>query len=119
MTARALIAAAINAAAIPGLEGKTVNVTDKYRQNLSPYEGFVRLARKAVDDSRLGFVNTWQIWMALPQDVVVAEDWIDNHGDALLAAINTEAMVLDLTPSVLVLDTNSVPGIVINAAREG
>ncbi|HSX66670.1 hypothetical protein [Nocardioides sp.] len=119
MTSRDVIAGAINNAGIPGAAGATVNVTARYRQTLTPFEGFVRLARKAIDDSRLGFMDTWQIWLALPQDVATAEEWIDNHGDALLAAVNTEATALDLTPSVLVLDANSVPGIVITAAREG
>lgn len=119
MTARDDIAAAINTAAITGVEGGTVNVTAKYRQTLTPFEGFVRLARTAIDDSRLGFMDTWQVWLALPQDVDTAEEWLEAHRTELLAAVNTEAIALDLTPSTLVLDTGSVPGLVINAAREG
>lgn len=119
MTTRDAIAAAINAANIPGVQGSTVNVTAKYRQTLGPYEGFVRLSRTAIDDTRLGFMDTWQVWLALPQDVASAEDWLEAHRYELLAAVNTEAIALDLTPSILLLDTNSVPGLIITAAREG
>lgn len=112
MTARAEIA---TAATITDL----TTVTEFYRQNLQPGQGFVKLGRKARDDSGFGFMDTWQVWIALPQDLAAAEKWLDDHLPTLIAAVAPAMVVTTATPSTLVFDTNSVPGVVIEGAREG
>jgi hypothetical protein len=112
MTARDEIAAA--ASTVAG-----VNVTPYYRQNLQAGQGFVRLHAKARDNSGFGWMDTWQVWLALPQDIPTAEAWLDDTTPALIEALSPVLVLTTVTPSTLVVDANSVPGVVIEGAREG
>lgn len=96
-----------------------LNVTPYYRQSLTPGHGFVRLANKARSTDGFGFMDTWEVWLALPQDIPTAEKWLENNTDALIAALAPLMVITTITPSELVLDANSVPGVVIAGAREG
>lgn len=111
---RTAIAAAVNA-----VEG--VNVTAYRRQQLTPYEGFVHLVRRVKPGNRLGWMDTWQVWIALPQDVAAAEAWTDTALPALLEAADDELIVTSAFPAELQTAPGAptVPGLVIEGAREG
>lgn len=114
-TTRAAIATAANAS------DTGVNITPKRRQNLAPLQGFVVLSRRVRPPNRLGWMDTWQVWLALPQDVAMADDWSDENLPVLLEALKgelivTSAFVAELQP---VPGAPVVPGLVIEGAREG
>lgn len=114
MSARDELAAA--ASTISG-----INVTPRYRQSPKPGDGFVRLSQRARDDSGLGFIDTWQIWLAVSQDVVTTEQWLEDNLDDLLAALDGAMYVTTVTPTELVIGTGgpSIPGVIVEGAREG
>lgn len=108
------------ASTVPGAAGgPNVKVSPYLRQTAQPYQGFVRLQAKTRDDTGLGFMDTWQVWILLPQDVAAAEKWIETNHALLIAALSPHMVVTTLTPSQLVLDSGTVPGVVIEGAREG
>lgn len=99
-----------------------VNCTPYYRQSLRPGDACVRLASQARSGNKFGYVNTWQIWLALPQDVAKAEKWLDEHGPELLAALKPEFIhgVSRVTPAELVLGGGKTTnGVIYEGAREG
>lgn len=96
-----------------------VTCTPYYRQSLRPGDACVRLARRDRDASRLGWIDTWQVWLALPQDVAAAEAWLDAHMADLVAALRPELVVTSIAPAELVLGANTVSGAVIEGARAG
>ena len=111
MTAREEIAAA---ATIDGL----TNVTPYYRQTLTARQGFVRLVSRVRGDNGFGWIDTWQIWLALEQDVVKTEKWLEQHLSDLMAAVDQELVVTSAAPMELGLST-VVPGLIIAGTREG
>lgn len=111
MTARQEIAAA---ATIDGL----TNVTPNYRQTLKPYEGFVRLVSRELGDNGFWWMDTWQIWIALEQDIPKNEKWLEDHLNDLMAAAGTAFNVTSAAPMELGLST-VVPGLIIAGTREG
>jgi hypothetical protein len=106
---RSDIAAAINFA--------WVEVAPEYRQNLAPYSGFVKWGGRIRDDSGLGWIDTWQIWIALPQDVKTAEEWLSGRLDELLQAVHTELVITSALPAELVLPGGSTNGLIIEGTR--
>lgn len=112
MTAREDLATA--ASSVAGLK-----VTPYYRQNLTTGNGFVRLAARNRPSNGLGWLDTWEIWIAAPSDVEASEKWIEAKQDALLAALEAEMLIGSLTPSDLVVGTTTTPGIVVSGVREG
>lgn len=97
-----------------------VNCKPYYRQSLKSGDAFVRLARRAPDPSGLGDTVVWQVWLALPQDVLAAEKWLDERVGDLYAALRGEMTITSITPAELVLGgTNSVNGVIVEGAREG
>lgn len=113
MSAREDIAAAVSA--VPG-----VTCTPTYRQSLGPGDAMVRLARTVPADNGFGHINTWQVWIGLPQDLATAEEWIDAHAAALLAAVAPELAGTSLTPADLVVLPGGpvVNGLILEGARE-
>lgn len=111
-TFREDLAAALTA--VPG-----VNVAPYYRQNAQPGMGFIRLHAKTRDDTGMGFMDTWQAWILLPQDLAAAELWLETNLPALIAAAAPHIVITTITPSQLVLEQGTVPGVVIEGAREG
>lgn len=111
---RAAVAAA--ASSVTG-----VNVTAYRRQNLAPLQGFVHFTRRARSGNRIGWVDTWQVWVALPTDVEAAEKWADDHLPELLDALRAELVITSAFPAELLPGTGAptVPGLVIEGAREG
>ncbi|MBS2939586.1 hypothetical protein KDN32_17745 [Nocardioides sp. J2M5] len=110
MAARADIAAA--ASTVVGLD-----IAAEYRQSLQPFTGFVKWNGLNRDDSGLGWIDTWQVWVALPQDVKAAEQWIATHLRDLLVALADELYVTTATPADLVLEGGSTNGLIIEGAR--
>lgn len=98
MTTRADIAAA--ATLVAG-----VNVSPYFRQNLKAGDGFVTFVSRARGDNGFGFVDTWGVFVAIPQDVKAAEEWLDANLDTLLAELDVEILVQTVAP-----DTFTLPG---------
>jgi hypothetical protein len=95
------------------------NVTPHRRQTLQPHQGFVVWTNRAQPANRLGWMDTWQVWIALPQDVAAAEKWMDEHLPTVLASLDAELIVTRAFPAKLSLDTGESSGVVIEGAREG
>lgn len=110
MTSRADIAAAMTATGV-------VNVTGAYRQTLKPGEGMVRWAGTSQASNRFGWVTTWQVWIALPQDVAAAEVWVDANMAALVDAANNEMTVTQVSPQQLALGDTLTNGLIIEGGR--
>lgn len=112
MTAREDIAAAVTGTGL-------VNVTPYYRQSLKPGDGFVRWAG-ATQDTRFASaqVSAFEVWVALPQDLKAAEQWIDANLPALMTALAGELVVTGATPNELVVGNGpGIPGIVLAGTR--
>lgn len=103
------------AAAANTVEG--VNVSPWYRQSTKPGDGFVALARSERDESRFGFINKWEVLVALPSNLRDAERKFADLMDPLLAALKTELIVTAFYPSNLAFGTDSVPCVVIEGSR--
>jgi hypothetical protein len=112
MSVRAELAAA--ASSVEGLD-----VVEYYRQSLRPGTGFVRLAEKTAADNGFGYVDTWDVVVVLPQDLVAAEKFLEYCQAPLLAALEAVMFVKTLTPTQIIFDAQSVPGVVVTGAREG
>jgi hypothetical protein len=112
MSARSEIATAAST-----VEGFTV--TPEYRQTLKPGEGFVKWSGRARDDSGLGWIDTWQVWIAFPQVITESEKWLTDHLDALVAAIDTELVVTTATAADLILGSTATNGLIIEGTRSG
>lgn len=104
------------ATSISTVEG--VNCTPYRRQTTTPGEAMVRFDRSARDDSGLGYLNTWQVCVILPQNVATADAWIDDHRDALIAAAEDHLVVTSLVVGQLPVDTSLVPCVVLEGVRE-
>lgn len=98
-----------------------VTCTPTYRQSLGPGDAMVRLARTVPADNGFGHINTWQVWIGLPQDLATAEEWIDVHAPALLTAVRGELAATSLTPADLVITPGGpvTNGLILEGAREG
>ena len=103
------------AAAASTVEG--VTVTAEYRQTLRPGHGFVKWNGRTRDDSGLGWLDIWQVWLALAQDVNTAEGWITDHLDTLIAAVDDQIVVTDASPADLMLGGHSTNGLIIEGTR--
>lgn len=117
MSAEAREAIAAAASSVPG-----VTCTPYYRQSLKPGDACVRLQVRTRAANGFGYVDTWQVWLALPQDVAAAEKWLDEHGHALTEALKPEFIggVQTVTPAELVLGTGAATnGVIYQGAREG
>jgi len=104
------------AAAASTVDG--VDVSPWFRQTTKPGAGMVRLERWTRSENGFGGVNTWQVWVTLPQDLATAEKWIDEHVSELVEALSPQMVVTSVTPQQLALDTGSVPIVVIEGSRE-
>lgn len=110
---RAAIAAAANA------HLGEHRVTPYYRQSTKPGWGWVSLASRDRDDSGFGFMDRYEVRVVLAQEIAQAEAWIDEHSDALVAAIAEELIVTTITPARLPLDQKTtVNALIIEGVRE-
>ena len=88
-----------------------------YWQISKPGHALVRLDNMTRDLSGFGFMATWQVQIALSQDIGQADQWIDAHAGDLIAALSPEMVVGRLEPIELVLDTGKVPAVLIEGTR--
>lgn len=108
--AREAIAAAMNATGL-------VKVSPTYRQSVKAGDGLVRFSSLGPTSNRFGHMVTWQVWLALPQDVKAAETWLETHLTALVAAFEIECALLSVTPAELIFGANTVNGVIFEGAR--
>ena len=104
------------AAAANGVDG--INCMPNYRQSTKLGDACVRLEGRRRDASGVGYVDTWQVWVAIPQDVVQAEKWIDDHTAPLTAALEPLLWVTSITPVTLQYDTQKTNGVIFEGTRE-
>lgn len=76
-----------------------VAVSTHFRQITKAGEGCIHFARSVPADNGFGTVATWQIWIALPQDLGAAEKWIDEHHDALVSALKRKFVLTSIAPA--------------------
>ncbi|KAA1424314.1 hypothetical protein [Nocardioides antri] len=107
---RAEIAAAANT--VSG-----INCSPYFRQSVKPGDGMVRRERTNYPNP-FGGIVTWQVIVALPQDLAAAEKYLDEHLPDLVEAIQESLVVTSTTPQQLALDTGAVPVVVIEGHRE-
>jgi len=111
-----LIVRQVLAAAASTVEG--VDVAQRFRQATKPGSGMVRFGGWTRSTNGFGGVNTWQVWIVLPQDLAAAESWLDDHVDELVEVLSREMVVATVTPQQWALDTGTVPIVVIEGTRE-
>lgn len=104
------------AAAASTVEG--IHCSPYFRQSLAVGQGSVRLNLANRSANGIGFVNTWQVWVALSQDVATAERWLDEHLDELATALDAELIVTTITPAELAFaGGGSINGVIVEGAR--
>lgn len=108
MSTRADLAAALNGTGL-------VTVTGNYRPSIKAGQGFIKWAGRFRGDDGLGFLDTWQAWIALTKDVGHAEEWLETNLTALINALDTEAVVTNAEPAELVLGANVINGLILEA----
>lgn len=110
MSARDDIASAVTATTL-------VNVTPFYRQSLKPFDGFVKWSGRTIGSNGLGWMDTWQVWLALSQDVKAAEEWLETNLGTLVEALHTEVIVTSVAPAELIVgDGASVNGLILEGS---
>lgn len=96
-----------------------VKVTPHHRQSLRPGDGCVRFAGMTAASNGFGFVTTWEVWIAIPQEVKAGELWLEANLPALLTALEPEVIVTNVTPVELALGgPNTTNGVILEGARE-
>jgi hypothetical protein len=110
MSARDEIAAAANTVA-------AVKVAPFYRQSAKPGTGWVRRDRTEYPN-KFGGLVTWQVLVVLPQALADAEKWMEDNQLALVNAVREALIVRSARPAELVVDSGSVPVLIIEGQRE-
>jgi hypothetical protein len=111
MSAREDIAQALNDS------GLGLNVTAYYRQSLKPFDGFVKWGGTTQASNKFGWVNSWQVWLALQQDVKASEQWLETNLSALVEAFDAEVVVTSANPAELIVgDGASVNGLILEGS---
>lgn len=104
------------ATAISTVDG--VTCTPHRRQTTNPGEAMVRFDRSNRSDNGIGYMNAWQVCVILPQNVAAADQWVDEHRDALIEAAEAHLIVTSLVVGQLPVDTSLVPCVVLEGVRE-
>ena len=94
-----------------------VNVTAHYRQSTKAGDGFVALSRGDRGSNGIGFMNKWEVFVALPQDMQAAEKRLDVLLNPLVTALSSELVVTGFYPTDLTLGSGSLPCVVIEGSR--
>lgn len=72
----------------------------------------------ALDDNSQQFTNGWDLLVYMPQDEAAADDWIDDHIQELIEALEPVAAVDSYQPANLAPSGSSVFGLLINTRSE-
>lgn len=107
------------AAAVTTVEG--LNCKPYFRQSVKAGDAMVRFDRLIRDQSGFGFINVWQVLLALPQSIAEAEKYLEEKLSLALAAVEPELVITGAQPKELLLEGGvTVPVVVIegNRARE-
>lgn len=104
-----------NAATIDAL----TKVTPYYRQTLKPGDGFVEYGGQVAGDNGFGYVVTWNVWIAVAQDVKTAEEWIEEHLDTVLQSLEPELIITTASPTNRPIGGQVTNGVLITGTREG
>lgn len=111
--ARAEIAAAVNGVA-------AVKCQPHYRQSVKRGDAFIRLANRARDASTIGYVDTWEVWVSIDQDVAAGETWLDQHSSEITDALAPVLWVTSITPvEIQISGTGNTNGVIFTGTREG
>jgi hypothetical protein len=94
-----------------------VDVTAHYRQSLKTGDGFVKWEGRTRGDEGLGWIDTWQVWIALPQDVKSGQAWLTEHLEQLIDAIDDVLVVTAAAPRELLLGSKPTNGLIIEGTR--
>lgn len=111
-TDKAEIVAAANT--VPG-----VNASTTWRQMTKPGNGSVLFSGVARADNGFGWIATWTLTIAIPQDLRAAETWLDEHTAPLIDAIDGIALVITTVDAqtLILPDTNAIYALVITGTR--
>lgn len=95
-----------------------VDVSAYFKQNARPGAGSVRFGLETYPNPFGGLI-TWQVLVNLPQDLAEAEEWIDGHRAALVAALQPELIVQRvLTQQLVLAKDRTQPVLVVEGIRE-
>ena len=112
MGAREEIAAAANT--VTG-----ISVSPYYRQGLTTGDGFVSMGPRTRGDNGFGFVVTWFVLVALPQEIKAAEQWLDANLADLMEALEDEVFVQSVSPDTFTFrDGSTTNAVSITGTRE-
>jgi hypothetical protein len=103
------------AAAVNTVTG--VTCTPGYRTLTKQGDALVRLDNLTRDLSGFGFIATWQVLVALHQDLPKAEAWTDANTEALIVAAAAALVVTDVAPVELVMDQGKIPALQLTGTR--
>jgi hypothetical protein len=98
------------AAAVNTIEG--LNCTPYYRVLSKPGEACVRLAKWTPGDTGFGYVVRWRVYIALSQDLVTAEKWLDDNLPLIAQALEDVWVPGEITPAELIFDTAAINGVI-------
>lgn len=115
---RAEIVAALSAAPLAGV----VKPFPKYRQTARPGDAWPRLVGRNRASNGFGFVDTWEVWVILPQKLDDAETWLEAHLDTLLAQLDRPLFfrgIESAVPAEVVLGAIATNALILTGAREG
>lgn len=111
MTAREEIAAALNT-----VDGVTASPYP--RQETRVGVAHVRRGRSDKAANGMGLVETWQVWICTGQTLDKAEEWVDKHHDAIVAALARRVLVLrSVTPAETTIGTTKTNVIIYEGTR--
>lgn len=109
--ARAAIAAA--ASTVDGIDVKPT-----YRQSVKAGDGMVRWERGFPAENGFGYMDVWQVLVAVPASSPDAERFLEDHRAPLIAALNPELVIVGIRPAEIVFDSGTTaPGFVIEGIR--
>jgi hypothetical protein len=88
-----------------------------YRSTTRPGDAWVSFARRDRDDTGLGYMDSWEVRCALPQDLATAEAWCDTNSDDLAEALAEHLVITAVVMVTLVTDTGNTPGLIVEGVR--
>lgn len=92
--------------------------SEYYRQTAKPGDAWVTWPRMDRDDTGLGFMESWQVRVVLPQNLADAEEWADDNAAAMVDALGAYLTITAVYMATLAMDTGpNYPGLVVEGVR--